>query len=212
VELAQDMKLSITALSILSICISPSFTQLIPYLHVKEAAVAPSNQRPFMGSPNVVLPPPKDEENSNGAGDVIISDVISRERSINIFAGFTRDIDSISSRLDDYTQNSTVLAPLNSELQKLPQKPWEDPQDYSELGQRAYVGEAGEDRAHENLRKFVEVHVVPVSPWAENEKVETLGGDTIWWEAVDGAKVVSVNDYSTLVPVRTLMFQADSAR
>ena len=133
-------------------------------------------------------------EESNPTGDVVISDVIGRDHIINIFAGFTRDIESISRRLDDKSQNSTVLAPLNSELKKLPHKPWEDPRDYGTLGQNAYDGEGGEDRAHKNLRRFVETHVVPVSPWAEGEKVETLGGKKIWWEKSDGKQTVSGPD------------------
>lgn len=124
-------------------------------------------------------------------GDLMISDVIGRDHIINIFAGFTRDIDTISRRLDANEQNSTILAPLNSELKKLPRKPWEDPRDYGALGQGAYKGEAGEGRAHKNLRRFVEAHVVPVSPWAEGEKVETLGGKKLWWEGSDGKKIVS---------------------
>lgn len=39
------------------------------------------------------------KDSSNDASDVIISDVIGKDRAINIFAGFTRDIDSISKRL-----------------------------------------------------------------------------------------------------------------
>ena len=147
-----------------------------------------------MNEPNIVLPNPEDmqrPEMSEPAGDVIISDVIGKDHIINIFAGFTRDINSISQRLDDNTQNSTILAPLNSELKKLPRKPWEDPREYGALGQGAYEGEGGEDRAHQNLRRFVEAHVVPVSPWAEGEKVETLGGQKLWWEKCDGKKRVS---------------------
>ncbi|KAL8700698.1 MAG: hypothetical protein Q9224_000846 [Gallowayella concinna] len=129
-------------------------------------------------------------DSSADAGDVIISDVIGNDRVINIFAGFTRDIDSISKRLNDDTQNTTVLAPLNSEIQKLPRKPWEDPKDYNTLGQSAYEGSAGEDRAHKNLRRFVEAHVIPASPWKEGEKVKSLGGEEVWWENHDGIKKV----------------------
>lgn len=73
----------------------------------------------------------------------------------------------------------------------LPRKPWEDPADYDNLGDQAYGGEEGEERAHRNMRRFVEAHVVPVSPWKEEEKVKTLDGGAIWWESRDGAKVVN---------------------
>ena len=78
-----------------------------------------------MNIPNILKPPSndKDDGSSGGTGGLSISDVISKERVISIFAGFTRDVDSISKRLDDNKQNTTVLAPLNSALQKLPRKP-----------------------------------------------------------------------------------------
>ena len=101
------------------------------------------------------------------------------------------DIDSISQRLDDQSKQTTVLAPLNSALSKLPRKPWEDPEDYNAMGAEAYKGGEGEDRATRNLRRFVEAHTIPVSPWKEGEKVQSLRGETIWWETKDGKKIVS---------------------
>lgn len=150
-------------------------------------------QSPIMNIPNLLFPPSNDkgkEGSSGGSADLSISDVIGKERVINIFAGFTRDIDTISKRLNANDQNTTVLAPLNSELQKLPRKPWEDPEDYNELGAKAYEGQSGEDRAQRNLRRFVEAHVVPVSPWKEGEKVNSIGGGELWWEEKDGKKMV----------------------
>ena len=85
-----------------------------------------------------------------------------------------------------------MLAPLNSALQKLPRKPWEDPEEYNALGENAYKGQSGEDRAHSNLRRFSEAHIVPVSPWKEGEKVETLGGGKVWWENKDGDRIVCI--------------------
>ena len=153
---------------------------------------ASHHQEPIMNIPNIVMPPSKEDSTpSEGADGVIISDVIGKDKIINIFAGFTRDIDNISKRLDDSSHNTTVLAPLNSEITKLPRKPWEDPKDYEELGQNAYGGSDGEDRAHRNLRRFVEAHVIPVSPWKEGEKVESVGGGKVWWENKDGKRTVS---------------------
>lgn len=106
----------------------------------------------------------------------------------------TGDIETSSKRLDDSSKNTTVLAPLNSALQKLPRKPWEDPKDYNALGAEAYKGNDGEDRAHKNLRKFVEAHIVPVSPWKEGEKVDTVGGGKVWWEDKEGTKMVRSTD------------------
>lgn len=126
-----------------------------------------------------------------GSGTVVLSDVVGKERSINLFAGFTRDVESVSRRLDDKAQNSTVLAPLNSAVEGLPRKPWEDARDYDALGAQAYEGGGGQDRARRNLGRFAEAHVVPVSPWEEGDKVKTLLGDReVWWESKDGKKVI----------------------
>ena len=83
-----------------------------------------------------------------------------------------------------------MLAPLNSAITKLPHKPWEDREDYNKLGTEAYTGSDGEDRAYTNLKRFVEAHVVPVNKWKEGQKVETVGGSTVWWEQKDGKKLV----------------------
>lgn len=138
----------------------------------------------------IQLPPTFSTSPPPPNNDVILSDILGSQRVINIFAGFTRDIVAISTRLESSSQNTTVLAPTNSAIQALPRKPWEDPRDYDALGAQAYDGKDGEDRAHKNLRRFVESHVVPKSPWEEGEKVETLGGGNVWWEMKEGKKVV----------------------
>ena len=143
----------------------------------------------MMDGSNMVVPPL--EESDPAAGPVIISDVIGIENAINIFAGFTRDIESVSRRLDDVSQNTTVLAPRNSAITSQAKKPWEDARDYAFIGQAAYDGWEGEDRAHANLRRFVETHLVAASPWKEGDKIETIGGASIWWEDRDGKKTVS---------------------
>ncbi|KAI1209681.1 uncharacterized protein F4807DRAFT_425853 [Annulohypoxylon truncatum] len=157
-------------------------------------------QKPLMDLGPVV--PPDSSQQPDGSkqpspqppqqGGVLISDVMGRDRSINIFAGFTRDVGTVSSRLDDGARNSTVLAPRNSAVEALPRKPWEDPRDYNALGANAYEGGDGQDRARRNLMRFVEAHVVPASPWAEKERVKTLlqGDREIWWEMKDGVKVI----------------------
>ena len=181
---------------VLAIQAPAAFSQLLlsgVFSRISQSLNLASQQAPLEKIPVIIMPPTADDtEPSAGTDGVIISDVISRDRVINIFAGFTRDIDNISKRLGDNAQNTTVLAPLNSEIQKLPRKPWEDPKDYEELGANAYGGSDGEDRAHKNLRRFVEAHVVPVSPWKEGDKVEAVGGGKLWWENKDGRRTVCV--------------------
>ncbi|KAH9894605.1 hypothetical protein F4778DRAFT_282307 [Xylariomycetidae sp. FL2044] len=163
----------------------------------------PQPQKPLMDPVGPALPPDPTEPNKQPQqqpqqppppqGGVLISDVMGRDRSINIFAGLTRDVASISWRLDSSGQNSTVLAPLNSAVERLPRKPWEDPKDYEAFGADVYEGGDGQDRAHRNLQRFVEAHVVPASPWEEREKVKSLldGDREIWWEMRDnGVKMI----------------------
>jgi len=127
-------------------------------------------------------------------GPVIISDALPLTRAVSIFAGLTRDIASIASRFDDAGKNTTVLAPSNNAMMALPRKPWEDAEEYATMGTKAYEGQDGQERANENVKRFVQAHVVPKSPWAAGEKVRTLqGGAEIWWEAKeDGVRVVSM--------------------
>lgn len=133
---------------------------------------------------------PSDSENSPpNNSDLTISDILPKTRSINIFASLTRDISTISGRLESTTPNSntTLLAPLNSVMQALPRKPWEDPPN----AKPDHAGAArNEDKAADNLRRFVEMHAVPRSPWGEGEKVASLGGKEMWWERKGDKRVV----------------------
>ncbi|KAH8194364.1 hypothetical protein TruAng_011473 [Truncatella angustata] len=169
---------------------------LIPAFNRRPTPSKDDDQRPLAmdpvgpGGPSLpsFLKPPHSQP---AQGGVMLSDVMGKERSINTFAGFIRDILELSQRLEDSSQNSTILAPLNSAVEKLPRKPWEDAKDYDTLGTTAYEGEDGQERAQRNLRRFAEAHIVPASPWQENEKVKTLLGDRdVWWEAKDGKKVI----------------------
>jgi hypothetical protein len=128
------------------------------------------------------------------SSSVTLSDVLPRSQSIGIFSSLCNDIPSVSELLATNVKNLTVLAPEDTEIKKLPRKPWEDPADYDRLGTEAYVGEEGVDRAQNNLKRFVEAHVVPASPWAEGEKIKRLSaeGGEIYWESKDGKKIVRV--------------------
>ncbi|TAQ90094.1 hypothetical protein B7494_g1534 [Chlorociboria aeruginascens] len=172
------------------------YTSLIyPLLTATFAVTASSQiydtQRPLTDKPDSTMSAGDSSTTSLAGGDtIILSDVLGRDRSINIFAGFTRDIATMSQRFEDSTSNTTILAPVNSVIMALPRKPWEDPNDYNKLGANAYEGGDGQERAHANLRRFVEAHIIPASPWKEGEKIESLVGDEVWWEMKDGAKVI----------------------
>ncbi|OOF96389.1 hypothetical protein ASPCADRAFT_4435 [Aspergillus carbonarius ITEM 5010] len=127
--------------------------------------------------------------NTNTNQNPIISDVLPKNRLINVFASLTRQFDSVESKLNDAHSNVTVLAPRNSAIQELPRKPWENPEDYERFGEAgAYEGEDGQDRAKKNLERFVQAHVVKRSPWGESEEGVTLAGDKLTWSR-EGDKI-----------------------
>ena len=126
---------------------------------------------------------------SNTNSGPTLSDVLPVTRRINIFESLVRDHPRLPARLGDKQKslqetNFTVLAPLNSAMQALERKPWEDSSDYVALGQEAYAGSSGEERAQKNLERFVEAHMVPISPWAQGEegKTKTMADSPVWWE------------------------------
>jgi Fasciclin domain len=132
---------------------------------------------------------------SNDPDKPTLFDTLPLTRRINIFSSLLRDHPNLPALLASPSPtnpitkqptNFTILAPLNSALQALPHKPWEDSDDYATFGERAYDGQGGQDRAKGNLNRFVEAHVVPESPWKEGEKVKTLAGKEVWWEVKGG--------------------------
>lgn len=140
----------------------------------------------------IITMPPVASDDDKKHSNLIVSDLLVKTRKINIFASLTRDFQPIASRLNDQAQNTTVLAPLNSAINALPRKPWEDPEDYERLGEaHAYTGADGQERAKRNLQRFVEAHLVPVSPWREGQEVETVGGGKVRWVKEGGTIFVS---------------------
>jgi hypothetical protein len=193
----QTVFLTLNALALTTAFLIPStfhdLKALSGYLPSSKQQPGLVHQSPDMNTgPGPVQPnqpsPPSDTDTDSP--DLTISDILPLSRQINIFAQLTRDIASITTRLSTPASvgNTTLLAPLNSAMQDLPRKPWEDrpgDDDSSDVS-----AEYNEEKAAENLRRFVESHVVPVAPWAEGEKVETLGGGEVWWEEEDGKRIV----------------------
>lgn len=192
------LQLLVACSSALNIAVPEHDTGLVkqPHQHLDIPAMPPSTETNNNGNDENDTPQPPLHPN------VLLSDVMGRDRSINLFASFARDIASISARLDSSQQNSTVLAPLNSAIDNLPRKPWEDAAEYESLGASAYAGGDGRDRAERNMRRFVEAHVLSGgSGWAEGERRRSLlagegGGEgdrEVWWEMKGEKRVVSLS-------------------
>ncbi|KYK54361.1 hypothetical protein DCS_06319 [Drechmeria coniospora] len=141
-----------------------------------------ANAFPIPGMP----PPFSDPERCSPP----LADILGTHRSLTSFSSFARLQTSTTALLADLTSNTTVLAPLNSAIERLPRKPWEDPREYEVLGAQAYDGSGGEHRANENLRKFVEAHLLTASPWYRNVRATTVAGKELWWEEKDGKRVI----------------------
>ncbi|EEH33775.1 FAS1 domain-containing protein [Paracoccidioides lutzii Pb01] len=186
--------------------------RLLPQnIHISNNSIEPDpgsyppsvlQQTPIMGNS------PSKEQDAKAQGPLCISDILAKTREVNIFSSLTRDIESVSTRLNNGTSNSVVLAPLNSAIKALPRKPWEDPSDYKHFGEEeAYAGKQGEGRAARNLRRFVEAHIVPESPWRANKQVKTVGGGSIYWKQEDDGKIYI---YPSKIEVKKIMTQASN--
>lgn len=121
---------------------------------------------------------------------VPLADILGTHRSLTTFSSLTRLHASTSNLLSNLSVNTTVLAPLNSAIEDLPRKPWEEPG----AGVNAYEGEDGRQKAEDNLKRFVEAHLVQGSPW--DGKLRTVSGGEqgkgreVWWEEREGKRYV----------------------
>ncbi|KAK1255153.1 hypothetical protein MKX08_009148 [Trichoderma sp. CBMAI-0020] len=131
-----------------------------------------------------VMMGPSNDNDSQVQPAVLLYDILGTQRSLTTFFSLTRMHESTSEPLSDANTNTTVLAPGNVVIDDLPRKPWENPSDYAALGEQAYDGSGGKDRADDNLRRFVEAHlVVGTSPWEAGVKAKSAAGTEVWWEA-----------------------------
>ncbi|KAJ4165198.1 hypothetical protein LMH87_006840 [Akanthomyces muscarius] len=122
---------------------------------------------------------------------VRLSDTLGSNRAVTSFASFARQHEATEDRLGSAADRTTVLAPLNSAVEALARKPWENEREMGELGASAYEGGDGKARADANLCRFVEAHLVTQSPWPAGAKAKTMAGREVWWEErEDGKRVV----------------------
>lgn len=169
------MRPSVLFLSALTVAVASSY----------RTSIGNQLQSPMNPGP---VQPPSSEASNTGDGDLTISDILPKSRSVNIFASLARDT-SILSRLESTnpSDNTTLLAPLNSAMQALPRKPWENRPDDDGIS-----AASSEDKAAQNLQRFVEEHVIPESPWksGKENRVRTIGGQELWWEERNGKRVI----------------------
>lgn len=114
--------------------------------------------------------------------DILLTDLLTRLKSVQIFHGYIREVDSVYERLSNESKKSIVLAPQDSSLVDLLRKPWESLDDYAEFGVQSYEGKAGKDRADKNLQRYVKEHVVDSGFMTQDSKYENLNGNPVWYE------------------------------
>ncbi|KAK6336498.1 hypothetical protein TWF696_002048 [Orbilia brochopaga] len=162
----------------------PFTTAILPVI-----GFGPGNKQDPFTSPELSMQNPHKSDKlptfQSADDQPMVSDKLSVQRDVSIFADIVRGVPNVLERLEDKNLNTTVLAPLNSAMARLPRKPWEDPDPENNV-QGAFAGLSGEKRAAANLERFAKAHMIPVSPFKENEKVQTLEGGTIWWSTEDG--------------------------
>ncbi|KAK5992466.1 FAS1 domain-containing protein [Cladobotryum mycophilum] len=149
-----------------------SITSLLPALLLipSAAAAAAVALPPPVQLPLPLIPPsanmPSDQDATTQVQrSVSLADILGTQRSVTTFFSFARQTEDITRLLSDPGINST------------------DPRDYATYGEQAYDGSGGKSRADENVRRFVEAHLVGTSPWEEGVKVKAVGGRQIWWES-----------------------------
>src|ERR1700759_3274269 len=74
---------------------------------------------------------PMDSSKVTTTQHLSLADLLGRNQRIQIFSGLIRDVDSVSQRLADESQQSIVLTPENVAMSKMSQKPWESTEDYN---------------------------------------------------------------------------------
>lgn len=113
-----------------------------------------------------------------------ISDHLGALKSINIFSSLTRDVHTVNTRLESSGSTgagTTLLCPLNTAMTALGRKPWQADPSRSDTDGHGVANALSGHQADENLRRFVEAHVVVASPWREADRVRTMAGDEVWW-------------------------------
>lgn len=137
-----------------------------------------------------IMPPASTSDNNPPSQPAVpLADILGTQRALTTFSSLARQSSDLETLLSSFSINTTVLAPLNSAIEALPRKLWEDPREGGAAA--AYQGEQGQERAKANLKRFVEAHLVGVSPWEEGQKGETVGGRKLWWETrEDGRRVI----------------------
>lgn len=124
------------------------------------------------------------------SGAPLLSDIIGLKQC-TIMSDYTLNLKDIAQRLADPAAQTLILAPLNSAIMALPQKPWVDSPQNTPDKSFEVKPLRNEERAAKNIENFVKRHVVDRYPLTEGKSVSTLAGDKLSFEIKDGEKYIN---------------------
>jgi len=131
------------------------------------------------------------------AGAVAVSpnlaDVMGIDGGLSIFADLTRKVAEVQQAFASQDSDLVVLAPTNPAIVALPRKPWHDTDQSLDIlpiqeDRFRNDGAKSDERASENIRNFVEAHIVSGGAFKQKQSGETLLGNRLTWREVDGVK------------------------
>lgn len=135
-------------------------------------------------------------------GGVTLADVIPIDRSLTIYADLARSLGDVQQNLGDDRKQYVVLAPQNAAIMALGRKPWDqklDPDGRIDPPLAAL----DEGSAEENIRRFVEAHIVQAQGMRQGETYRTLAGMEVSWTADGGVKTIHPGGIAVLQEIDT---------
>lgn len=132
---------------------------------------------------------------SSPPGEPLLADIFGSLRQCTIIGDYVRSLGAVSDRLVDSSKRTLILAPVNSAIMSLPQKPWKDGPENAQDPKVDVL--RNDDRASKNIEAFVSRHIVPEYPISEGQSVKNLAGQSITVEMKDGEKYVN-GEYKVL--------------
>lgn len=118
----------------------------------------------------------------------LLADIFGGLRQCTIIGDYVRSLKTVSERLVDDTKSTLILAPVNSAIVNLPQKPWQDGPENAQDPKVSIL--RNDDRASKNIETFVSRHVIPKYPIEAGKKFKNLAGQTVSFEVKDGEKYI----------------------
>ncbi|GAA5958727.1 hypothetical protein JCM3765_006018 [Sporobolomyces pararoseus] len=144
---------------------------LASLLPIGIASTVPSVQHPF------------EMKSSSSSSSPSLTDLLTRSKNSRIFYDYLRDSSSVSTRLANPLESTTILAPVNSAIIALERRPHQGPPEPAGGHVEGYAGSREDEQARADyLEKWIKRHLISgkVDLEVESKEYETLqGGDKV---------------------------------